>query len=467
MVSGRRVGINPLTGAVSPAVTIGAIAPGSGNITNGVVETAKDQSSPDGLRNASGLYVAPRFGFAYDLTGSGKTAVRGGFGLFNDTREAYQGGPIGLFRNPPIAFTPTVYYGNVATLLGTSGYTFPSDMTGTLRDRPLVQVINYSIGIQRSVGFNTVVDVAYVASLGRHLMWTQDQNSVPAGTNFLPSSLDPTVAGRPLSAAFLRPYTGYNNVRIFSNGATSNYNSLQVSGNRRYARGLQFGASWTWSKAMGYADTDQSSLVSTLIDPRVFNYGRSGFDRTHIAKFNWMWDVPKASRRWNNVVVRKAFDDWQISGITSFVSGAPSGIGVSLTATTDITGSPTDTAARVVLIGNPTIAKSERTFSRNFNTEAFAPPAIGTFGNGAKDLVRGPGINNWDISLFKKIALPVEKLKLQFRGELYNAFNHTQFSAFDTAARFDAQSKQTNARFGEFTSARQPRRMQLALRLSF
>jgi hypothetical protein len=467
MVSGRRAGLNPLTGAVSPVVTIGAIAPGSGNITNGVVETARDSSYPAGLRDASGIYVAPRFGFAYDLTGSGKTALRGGFGLFNDTREAYQGGPIGLFRNPPIAFTPTVYYGNVDTLLGMSGYTFPSDVTGVLRDRPLVQVINYSLGIQRNIGFNTVVDVAYVASLGRHLMWTQDQNSVPAGTNFLPSSLDPTVAGRPLPAAFLREYSGFNNVRIFSNGATSNYHSLQVSGNRRYARGLQFGASWTWSKAMGYADTDQGSLVSTLVNPRVWNYGRSGFDRTHIVKLNWMWDVPRASRVWKNAVVRKALDDWQISGITSFVSGAPSGIGATLTYTTDISGSPTDTAARVVLIGKPTLPKSERTFSRNFNTEAFAPPAIGTFGNGAKDLVRGPGINNWDISVFKKISLPTERVKLQFRGELYNAFNHTQFSAFDTAARFDQQGRQTNARFGEFTSARQPRRMQLALRLSF
>jgi hypothetical protein len=467
IVAGKRVGLNSLTGAVSPVVTIGAIAPGSGNITNGVVQTAQDSSLPDGLRDASGIYAAPRFGFAYDLKGDGKTALRGGFGLFNDTREAYQGGPIGLFRNPPIAFTPTVYYGNVDSLLSSSGYTFPSDITGVLQYRPLVQVINYSLGIQRNIGFNTVVDVAYVASLGRHLMWTQDQNSVPAGTNFLASSQDPTVAGRPLATAFLRPYTGYNNVRIYSNGATSNYNSLQVSGNRRYARGFQFGASWTWSKSMGYADTDQSSLISTLVDPRVWNYGRSGFDRTHIVKLNWIWDVPRASKLWKNGVVREVLDDWQVSGIASFVSGAPSGIGVSLTTTTDITGSPTDTAARVVLIGNPVLPRGDRTFSRNFNTEAFAPPALGTFGNGAKDLVRGPGINNFDISLFKKIAIPGERVKLQFRAELYNAFNHTQFSAFDTSARFDGQGRQTNARFGEFTAARQPRRMQLALRLSF
>jgi hypothetical protein len=115
----------------------------------------------------------------------------------------------------------------------------------------------------------------------------------------------------------------------------------------------------------------------------------------------------------------------------------------------------------------PTLPKNERTFSRNFNTSAFRPPAVGTFGNAAKDLFRGPGINNWDLSLFKTIPLGSERRTLQFRGEFYNAFNHTQFSGLDTTTRFDAQGRQVNERFGEFTSARASRRVQLALRLHF
>ena len=119
------------------------------------------------------------------------------------------------------------------------------------------------------------------------------------------------------------------------------------------------------------------------------------------------------------------------------------------------------------VLQNPVLPKGERTWERNFNTGAFGPPAVGTFGNASKDVIRGPGINNWDISTFKNIPLPWEKLKLQFRGELYNAFNHTQYSAFDTAARFDQKGAQTNAGFGQFTAARQPRRIQLALRANF
>ncbi len=110
------------------------------------------------------------------------------------------------------------------------------------------------------------------------------------------------------------------------------------------------------------------------------------------------------------------------------------GIGLSFAYSTDITGSPTD-GARIVVVGNPILPKFMHTFSQNFNPSAFAPPAVGTFGNAPKDVIRGPGINNWDISLFKKIPLPGERLKLQFRGEFYNAFNHTQFKSLDTSAR--------------------------------
>jgi hypothetical protein len=97
----------------------------------------------------------------------------------------------------------------------------------------------------------------------------------------------------------------------------------------------------------------------------------------------------------------------------------------------------------------------------------FRLPARGTIGTAAPAVLRGPGINNWDISLFKSFRI-WEQARLQFRAEMYNAFNHTQFSAFDTTARFDvATGQQTNARFGEFTTSRSPRIMQMALRLTF
>ncbi|MBM3740306.1 MAG: hypothetical protein FJW39_31515 [Acidobacteria bacterium] len=110
--------------------------------------------------------------------------------------------------------------------------------------------------------------------------------------------------------------------------------------------------------------------------------------------------------------------------------------------------------------------KGERTFGRNFKTETVRPPTVGSIGNAARSNLRGPGINNWDIALFKNFEVH-ERAKLQFRAEFYNAFNHTQFSSYDAGARFDAAGAQVNARFGEFTAARTPRIVQLALRLTF
>jgi hypothetical protein len=147
------------------------------------------------------------------------------------------------------------------------------------------------------------------------------------------------------------------------------------------------------------------------------------------------------------------------------VSGAPLAIGYTFVNSTDITGTPSQ-GARVVLTGNPVLPKGERAFSRNFDTSVVQAPAVGTIGNAARTNIRGPGMNNWDMSLQKNIPIG-EMVKVQLRGEFYNAFNHTQFSGLDTAARFDARGAQVNARFGEFTSALTPRIVQLALRVSF
>jgi hypothetical protein len=119
------------------------------------------------------------------------------------------------------------------------------------------------------------------------------------------------------------------------------------------------------------------------------------------------------------------------------------------------------------VIANPVLPKDDRTFDKNLNTAAFALPPQGTWGNAPRDVFRGPGINSWDISLFKNFALS-ERFKAQFRCESYNVFNHTQFSAVDTNVKFDNKTGvQANPLFGQFTTSRLPRRMQLALRITF
>jgi hypothetical protein len=113
------------------------------------------------------------------------------------------------------------------------------------------------------------------------------------------------------------------------------------------------------------------------------------------------------------------------------------------------------------------LPRSERMFERWFNTQAFARPARGDFGNAPKDVFRSPGINNWDLTFLKKIALGSERRYLQLRWEMYNAFNHTQFQGVDSTARFDPAGNQVNARFGQLISARFPRVMQAGLHLYF
>ncbi|HUS08132.1 MAG TPA: carboxypeptidase regulatory-like domain-containing protein [Bryobacteraceae bacterium] len=457
---GQRVARNPATGEFAPVVMIGAIVPGSGDPINGMV-TAADSSYPRGFLENQGVLFGPRAGFAYDVFGDSKTAIRGGFGIFYNTRPG--GGIIGnLATNPPVQFTPSIFYGNLNSFINSGSVLFPSSVTASARSGETPAVYNFSLGVQRDIGFHTVLDVAYVGSLGRHLFQRRDLNLVPDGARFRPENQDPTT-GRPLPDNFFRPYPGYGSINYQENASTSNYNSLQVQMNRRFSRGIEFGAAWTWSKAMDYTDSD-GGTVARYTPIRVWNYGKAGYDRTHNLVANWLWDLPKASGAWNNVLVRTVLDNWQLSGIASLVSGPPMGIGFSTVDGADITGG--GDGARVVVRSNPQLARSERTLDRFFDPTVFARPAQGTIGNAPKDVFRGPGINNVDLSIFKNFPIR-ERARLQFRWEMYNAFNHTQFTSVDTGARFDLAGNQVNTRFGALTGTRDPRSMQGSLRLIF
>jgi hypothetical protein len=118
-------------------------------------------------------------------------------------------------------------------------------------------------------------------------------------------------------------------------------------------------------------------------------------------------------------------------------------------------------------VGNGNLPKSERNFYRNFNTEAFARPALRDFGNAGVNILRGPGTNNWDFNISKRVPLFSEARFVQFRAELFNAWNHTQFSGLYTTARFDATGKQVDSNFGAFNAARTPRIIQLSLKVVF
>lgn len=460
-VDGRRVARDPQTGQVFPTPLIGAMAPGSGNPANGMVVTAQDSSVPRSFLRNRGVHWGPRAGFAWDVFGNSRTAVRGGFGIFYN-RQNLDAVLNPFTTMPPLVQTPVVNFSTFSGLGDSIGLLFPQNVLGIDGEGKVPTVMNYSLSVQQNIGFDTVLDVAYVANLGRNLMWQRNLNAIPFGTNFRPENVDPTTAGNPLPQALLRPLRGFNNVNFREWASSSNYHSLQVQANRRFSRGLQFIGSWTWSKSLDYNSVDLEQ-VSPLVDVRVWNYGLSTFDRTHVVKLSGVWDIPVA--RQNNVVLRQVVNGWQMSGIITFASGAPLAINYTTTEPIDITGSPTD-GARVFLTGNPILPRKERTRLRYFNTSVVQLPERGTIGNAAKNNIRGPGINNWDIAFFKNFEIR-EPLRLQFRCETYNIWNHSQFEGVDTTARFDPQGRQVNNRFGELISARPARILQFALRLYF
>ncbi|MDQ6699449.1 MAG: carboxypeptidase regulatory-like domain-containing protein [Acidobacteriota bacterium] len=460
MQGATRLGRNPNTGEIVPATMIGAIAPGRGTSSNGMISPLTDKSVPRSLMNEPGVVVAPRAGFAWDLEGNGKTAIRGGFGLFYN-RMSHGVVLTDYSVQPPLVNRPTLFFGSMSNLLSSPGALFPANVLGLDRNARIPSVMNFSLSVQRDIGYSTVVDVGYVGSLGRHLLWQRNLNAIPFGTNFSASANDPTT-NRPLPPNFLRPYPGYGDITLREPSGSSNYHSLQASANRRFSRNLQFQVSYTWSKSLDYT-SDDGNNVSTLVPLRIWNYGLSTFDRTHVVKANWLYDLPG----WKNAPKAAAFitNGWQISGIFTASSGAPLGVGYSTVNPVDTTGSPTD-GARVQLTGTPVLPRGERIFDRYFNTSAFAQPAAGTFGNAARSVIRGPGIDNWDLTAYKNFSFR-DRVRTQLRGEFYNAFNHTQWSSLDTTARFDGTGRQVNTQFGQVTATRPGRRIQLALRILF
>ncbi len=460
----QRVARNPLTGELAPAAYIGYFVPGSGDPFTGAV-TAGTPGYPRGFVEGNGLLVAPRFGFAYDPYGDGKTSIRGAAGLFYNARP--RSGQMGdMTFNPPIRYTPTQFYGSADTFLNSTGLLTPLSFSRVLEREANMPVIHQmNIGIERNIGFGTVIDVAYAGNLGRNLGQTRGINNVPYGARFESQNIDPTT-NTPLNDNFFRPYFGWSGLPYMEFAGNSSYHSMQTQVKRRFAKGFQFNIAWTWSKAMNYGD-DYHSGVASYNSPHFWNYGPAGYDRTHTFTGNWVWDLPKASGLVPNPLVRWVFDNWQCSGIVAFVSGPPEGIGLTLTDGADLSGG--GDGVTIVQTGKALLPKDQRTFSRYFDTGVFRRPARGERGSGAgatRYAFRGPGINNWDLTFFKNFPIR-EKVTFQFRWEMYNAFNHTQFSGVDTGARFNAAGEQVNTQFGQINGSRSARVQQMSLRLSF
>jgi hypothetical protein len=338
------------------------------------------------------------------------------------------------------------------TFLQTAGVLSPSNTQGFNVNNKTPNNYNISFGVQQDLGRSVMLDAKYLAVLGQHIPQVPNINTVPYGTHFLPN-----YAG--LTDNFFRPFPGYNNISWTDNAYTSNYHAFLMTLNRRFANSLQAGFTYTFSKFLDYTG------IPVYRPLRTWSYGFDGSDQRHNASVNFSYDLPKASAHaGGNKVVKAIADDWSLSGIAQFVTGTPATISFSTVQGTDLTGG--GDGQRVNVVGNP--FSSSPTFYSWFNTAAFAVPGKGDPGNASKNSVRSPGVNNVDLALMKRFNLKSEKRFFQFRWEAYNVFNHTQYSAINTAARYDLTTgAQVNTLFGQVTSTRAPRVMQGSLRFTF
>jgi hypothetical protein len=465
---GRRAQNPANPSEILPLVYVGRLVPGTGNFDNGsiVYDGTPQQSTP--------FRVAPRIGFSWDASGDGKTAVRGGFGTFYDRYS--DDNILDLIELRPLLLTYTTNYTTIPELLSAPLTETPSASRLIVPFTPPV-VHNWSLGVQRDVGYNNLVaDIAYVGNAARDQLMTRQINGRPYGYAYQPSSLDPTnvVGGivQPLPDDLLRPYRGWGGIGQREFSGYSDYHSLQLTVNRRRsADGLNYGFAYTYQ----ISNENLGSIDPFMTDEqnRARNYNSSG-RRPHTLVINYSYEIPNLSQKWDNVIAKSVFDNWQISGITSVLSGTYGGFGYSYsnvpTGTLSGNGSINGGGNRPNMLCDPYLPRGERTFERQFKTECIGPPTDSlNFGTAKGDEFYGPGFYNFDFSAFKSVSLGGMR-RLQFRFEMYNAFNNDQFTGTNTNAQFDYTTRAlTNgATFGNLNgNTLSARRIQLGARFSF
>lgn len=474
-------GFVPSAGNTIDGAYIGRLVPNTGKLLNGIAQAGA--GIENGLYRNRGIHFAPRFGFAYSVKADQSFVIRGGGGMFYDRP---QGNVVfDLLTNPPTTLQPTFFFGQMQTL--TSGQVLLAPPALIAYDRGGKSPTSYAfnIGIQKKLPLDSVLDVSYVGTLGAHLLQRRNINAPYYGAAYQPFNQDPTTAFNPNGASalpvdFLRPYQGFGNISYIEPASSSNYHSLQVSWNRRFKKGLLIGVTETWSKALGTQANDLPGINgfgAPRIDTnnRLANYGPQDFDRRHNFNINWVYELPRATQHGG---LGYLLNDWQLSGIYRYQTGAPYNVGFSIPGLSGygVTGTQQVEGGRIVVLKNPGSGSTGDPYHQ-FDVSAFTTPGLGSLGleSGRNFLYRAP-INSWDISLSKEVRIK-ERARFEVRLDTFNTFNHTQFDGINSTLNVASLTTPTPTNlasetgnrtgFGAVTSVRPPRNMQLSARFQF
>ena len=424
---------------VIPTAPVGMVFPGDAGISRGLIATDKNN-------------FAPRFGFAWDPFGSGRTAVRGGYGIFYDTinadviQNSSQPYRYSFTFQTPVSLTQpllgqpeiplTVNLTN-PEFVGTQELFYPD---ATMRT-PYVQHI--SLNVQHEVARDLVVQVGYMGKVGRKLLMGLAAN---------PAVYRPGATAGNINQRRLLP--GFGNNTVISSLANSSYNALQVEVNKRFSQSFSFQMAYTFSRSIDM----ESSISVAGGTPNVFDlstqFGLSDFHAAHIGSFSWLWDLPQL--RSQPAALRAIAGGWQVNGLVTLRSGFP----VNVTSGRDVVLSGTP-GQRPNVIGEHRLSDDRTTGEKAlawFDAAAFVRPPAGVYGNVGRNALIGPPASTANLAVFKTFALAGERTKLQFRSEFFNAFNHVNLGR---------PNGTFGSRMGRITTAADARVIQFALKLLF
>jgi hypothetical protein len=417
--------------------------------------------TPPGFSPAKS-FPEPRIGFAYDLLGDGKTALRAGAAMFNE-RLRQNNFSFGAGAQFPNLYSGTVYNQNVANFstAGVGSATSPIQPPGMTiwpTNNTMPSVYSWYIGIQHQLPAKFGLDLSYSGSHSIHLMDQRQVNYAPAGY-LQNNNLSASVNGWTNA---LLPYYGWGSLQAIETNSYSHYNAMMFRLNRRFADNLAVNFNYTWSHVMDTGDNDSDVINNPACIS--CSYANAGYDQPNVFSLDFVYTLPKVKGMLDQPGLRQVFNGWELSGVIRYQSGMP----VNVTSNGNLFGLNIGGNGGQFpnLVGDP---YSGANGSMLINQAAFVRPADGQWGSLGRNSIRLPGVSNVDAALMKSINF-TERAKMTFRFETFNLLNHPEVWGMNTSFNGDNPGlglSASSGQFGQANSYRDARTIQLALRFAF